>query len=445
MDTEKLLREYIACQSVSSDNSLRHGMAAARSFLVNFFNELSIEAEEVQTGGHPAIFAQTEQRPGAPTVIMYGHYDVQPADNANLWNTDPFKMATKDGHFWGRGVSDNKGPHLAMLLGVADIIATKKQLPINIKFLLEGEEEVGSTNIAHLLRNMKDRLAADFAIIADTWALDDKHIVITTGLRGLVGCELDLIGMPQDIHSGYGGGILNPVQALVKICSKLHTDTGAVNVEHFYDDVVFPSDDERKQLQILKLSDDELTREFGVSTFQRPYQGFSATETMRFFPSLEFNGISGGFQGEGIKTIIPAKAHVKISCRLVPNQDPNVIKSLLQTTFHKLCPQGMQLNVKFEQASKPYAIDLNNGILSTASTLAEEEISKVFGAPPAYLREGGSIGLVPTLKDILGIDSLMLGFSTSNDNIHAPNENISISMLEKAREFFKNFICRFSV
>jgi acetylornithine deacetylase/succinyl-diaminopimelate desuccinylase-like protein len=293
---------------------------------------------------------------------------------------------------------------------------------------------------------MKDELAADFALVADTWSLDEKNIVITTALRGIVGCEMELNGQSRDLHSGYGGCILNPIQALVDICSALHTEEGFVNIPGFYDGVSAPSDWEREQVRRLPMDDGKMREILGVEHFKLPDPRFSAPETMRFLPTLEFNGIGGGFQGEGIKTIIPHCASAKITCRLVPNQNAEKIKGLLTETLTKLCPREMSLSMEFEQAVNPYFFDVSNctnEILRRAIGYANDAVENVFGAPPVYLREGGSIGLVTELKEILGIDSLLIGMSTAQDNIHAPNESIAISMLEKGRKFFESFFSKF--
>ncbi|MDR1401543.1 MAG: M20/M25/M40 family metallo-hydrolase [Puniceicoccales bacterium] len=446
MDLKNFLADYVACKSVSSDSTLESGMAAARRHLIKFFNELSIDAREINIGTHAVVFAKTKQVAGRPTILVYGHYDVQPADEVDLWASDPFTLTERNCHLYGRGVSDNKGPYATILAAVHDIISEGKDLPVNLKFIVEGEEEIGSCGMERFLREMKDELDADFALVADTWALSEQNIVITTALRGIISCEVELRGSDRDLHSGYGGCILNPIQALVDICSSLHSREGFVNIPGFYDDVVMPQDWERENMRHLPISEDQMKRELGIKYFKMPDSKFSAAETMRFFPTLEFNGIAGGFQGEGIKTIIPHCASVKITCRLVCNQSAKKIQNLLKKTLIQLCPREMSLSMKFAQASNPYLFDIRsnkNAILAKAIDIVNPAVEKVFGNPPLYLREGGSIGLVSTLKEVLGIDSLLIGLSTSEDNIHAPNENIAISMLEKGRKFFRLFLSEF--
>ncbi|MDR2779371.1 MAG: M20/M25/M40 family metallo-hydrolase [Puniceicoccales bacterium] len=446
MDLKKFLTDYVACKSVSSDLTLENGMADARKHLIQFFKSLAIEAREIKFGRHAVVFAKTEQTSHKPTILVYGHYDVQPADDGALWESDPFILTEKDGRWYGRGTSDNKGCHSAVLMAIYDLMSTQQELPVNLKFILEGEEEIGSRSMPQFLLNMQDELAADFAIVVDTCSLDEENIVITTGLRGIVGCEIELKGQDHDLHSGYGGCLLNPIQALVDLCSALHTREGFVNIPNFYGAVVPPRDWEREQIKRLPTLNDELKTALGIKYFKLPNGEFSAAETMRFFPTLEFNGIRGGFQGTGIKTIIPSCASVKISCRLVPNQKAEEIKNLLAETVTKLCPKEMSLAMKFEQASDPYLFDMPNNTneaLFRAVKIAESDIRSTFGNHPIYLREGGSIGLVSMLKEILDIDSLLIGLSTANDNIHAPNESVGIAMLEKGRKFFRMFFSEF--
>jgi acetylornithine deacetylase/succinyl-diaminopimelate desuccinylase-like protein len=440
MDLKKFLADYVACKSVSSDSTLANGMQAARNHLIRFFADLSMDAREINADTHPVVFAKTKQIAGRPTILVYGHYDVQPADEIGLWNSDPFTLFEKKGHLYGRGASDNKGPYSTILAAVHDIVSGGEELRVNLKFIIEGEEEIGSPGIAKFLHAMGNELEADFALVADTWALNEQNIVITTALRGIVGCEIKLQGSDRDLHSGYGGCILNPIQALVDICSALHTREGFANVPGFYDDVAMPQDWEREKMRHLPISENEMKKNLGIRHFKLPDAKFSAAETMRFFPTLEFNGIAGGFQGEGIKTIIPHCASAKITCRLVCNQSAAKIQNLLEKRLLELCPREMSLSMKFEQASNPYLFDIpnnKNASLSKAIDIVNDGIGEIFGNPPLYLREGGSIGLVSTLKEILGLDSLLIGLSTSEDNIHAPNENIAISMLEKGRKFFR--------
>ncbi|MDR0693057.1 MAG: M20/M25/M40 family metallo-hydrolase [Puniceicoccales bacterium] len=439
------MADYVTCQSVSSDLTSESGMANAREYLIGFFNGLAIEAREVKFGKHAAIFAKTAQKPNKPTILVYGHYDVQPADEGELWTSDPFVLTERDGRWYARGASDNKGCHSAVLMAIHDLM-TRQELPVNLKFILEGEEEIGSRSMPQLLRNMQDELTADFALVVDTCSLDKENIVITTGLRGIVGCEVKLKGQDHDLHSGYGGCLLNPIGALVDLCSALHTREGLVNVPGFYDEVAPPHSWEREQMKRLSNLDDDLKKNLGIKYFKLPNGDFSAAETMRFLPTLEFNGIGGGFQGTGIKTIIPSCASVKISCRLVPDQNAEKIKNLLAEKIRNLCPREMSLEIKFEQTSNPYLFDVRSGkneTLSRAIKITEKGIRSTFGNPPLYLREGGSIGLVSMLKEILGMDSLLIGLSTAKDNIHAPDESVEIAMLERGRKFFREFFSGF--
>jgi acetylornithine deacetylase/succinyl-diaminopimelate desuccinylase-like protein len=282
--------------------------------------------------------------------------------------------------------------------------------------------------------------------VADTWSLDEEHIVVTTGLRGIIDCEIELTGQPTDLHSGCGGAIPNPIGELMALGAALHTVDGRVNVPGFYDTVLPPTDWEREQLRRLPMGDADLGERFGVKYFKRPDGKYSAAETMRFLPSLEFNGIGGGFQGEGVKTIIPHRAFAKVSCRLIPNQRAEAMQRLLAETLRRLCPPSMALSLKMGRGVDPYLCDIGrtgNRALARAKELADGGIAEVFGNPPTYLREGGSIGFVTMLKEILGIDSFLVGLTTAEDNVHAPDESMAISMLEKGRKFFRSFLAGF--
>ena len=446
MDFVSYLRQYVACMSISSDDAMNDEMVRARNFLLKFFHDHGISAKEVCCGGHGAVFAHTEYNESLPTILIYGHYDVQPVDNIDDWICHPFSLKEYNGRLYGRGASDNKGSHLAILCAIDDILSQKKSLNVNVEFLIEGEEEIGSATMPDILRSLCDEIHADFALVADTWSLNEENIVITTGLRGLVGCEVELIGHDHDLHSGYGGCIFNPICALANICSSLHSYDGRVAIEHFYDDVKFPTEFERQQISRLPLSDDDIANRLGVHCLQFPDNRYYFAETMRFLPSLEFHGISGGFDGSGIKTIIPGRASFKMSCRIVPDQSCKKIQELLEGHLRAHCPDGMKMNIKFEQSTNPYHIDVNNisnGVLKRAFSLSEYLIDDCFGNPPVYLREGGSIGIITMFHDILGIDSLLIGLSMTEDNIHSVNESISIKMIGRAREFFKRFLLEF--
>ncbi len=446
MDFASYLRQYIACMSISSDDSMKNEMASARNFLLEFFHKHEILAKEVCCGGHAAVFAHTEYNDSLPTILIYGHYDVQPVDNTDDWICHPFALKEYNGRLYGRGASDNKGSHLAILCAIDDILSQKTLLNVNLEFLIEGEEEIGSATMPNILHSLRDEIHADFALVADTWSLNEENIVITTGLRGLVGCEVELISHDKDLHSGYGGCIVNPIRALANICSSLHFDNGQVAIEYFYDDVKIPTEFERQQISRLPLNDDDIANRLGVHSLQFPDDRYSFAETMRFLPSLEFHGISGGFNGSGIKTIIPGRASFKMSCRIVPDQSCEKIQKLLKGHLRALCPVGMKMNIKFEQSTNPYYIDvcnISNGVLKRAFSLSEKLIDDCFGSPPVYLREGGSIGIITMFHDILGVDSLLIGLSMTEDNIHSVNESVSIKMIDRARKFFRRFLLEF--
>lgn len=443
MDIYKFLSPYIAYKSISADPSCQMEMKRARYYLLEFFHRLRFKAREVEGGGHPAVFAQNAYQPGKPTILLYGHYDVQPADELNEWQTPPFKAIEKDGRIWGRGTSDNKGCHATFLCALDHLVQRRASLP-NIKILLDGEEEIGSPSMPAILKQIDS--SADLCFICDTSSISQDKIVITTGLRGTVSLEIQLTGQKSDLHSGMGGCILNPLQALVDLCSQLHTPDGRINIPHFYDNVLPPEPWEQEELRRAGLSNEFIAQELGTSHLIFPFPSYSAADIIRFFPTLEFNGIQGGYQGEGVKTIIPRTASAKISCRIVPNQDPKVITELIEKHIRTLCPKSMHLDITFGRCVAPYFANpyKNTSNLTTASfQSAQNIITKVFGNAPYCIRDGATIAMADLLKNITHTDVMMVGWILPEDRIHASNESASLSFLKKGRLFFEEFLKNF--
>jgi acetylornithine deacetylase/succinyl-diaminopimelate desuccinylase-like protein len=404
----------------------------------------------VQTDLHPIVFAQRAGDPSWPHVVIYGHYDVQPADPLALWKTPAFEPTIIGSRIYGRGAADNKGPLMANIAAVASLLEDNPKLPLRITFLIEGEEEMGSPSFPKFLETHRERLSeADFVYLSDTALPSPDQVVITCGLRGLTLFDLHVTGAKGDLHSGlHGGVLLNPIQALAEIIASLHTPDGRVNVPGFYDDVLDVHPWEREELKKLG-ADEKAYKEFlGIDQFYTP-PGFSPFEALRFQPTLEFNGIGGGYQGEGTKTVIPSKAFVKVSCRLVPNQEPDKIKQRVIETIRARAPKGVKLEFVDQHKGDPYVVvppDRSNTpkeqspILARAFRATETAVKEVWGRAPVYLREGGSVPIIADIKRVTGLDSIMLGLFLPEDNLHAPNEGFDLAVMKRGTETAKRML-----
>lgn len=443
-DPLQAIQEYVRHASVSTDPQAKAGMEGARDFIANLLkNELGCLVDIVPTPLHPVVLAHRPGKPEWPHVIIYGHYDVQPADPLHLWTTPPYDPVIRSGRLYGRGTADNKGPQMVHIAAAAKLLQRRPDLPLRLTFLIEGEEEIGSPSFGGFLESHRDKLNGDFVLLSDSSSLSPEDIIITVGLRGIVCVEVELVGPKSDLHSGlHGGPVLNPITALMQLCSSLHDSDGRVNIPGFYDDVVEPEQWERDELASLQLSEDRYATQLGVEAL-RPPPGLNAFEATRFAPTLEFNGVGGGYQGEGSKTIIPSKAFAKISCRLVANQDPKKVYDQLVNTLKERCPRGVKLNLKPSHDGWPYMVvppdrpntpEDQNRALARAFRAADTAIEKSFGKRPHYLREGGSVPIIGELKRVLGLDSLMIGMFTPEDNLHAPDESFHLGMFAKGME-----------
>jgi acetylornithine deacetylase/succinyl-diaminopimelate desuccinylase-like protein len=397
--------------------------------------------EIVETELHPIILAARGGDPSWPHVIIYGHYDVQPPDPLDLWESAPFEPEVREGRIYGRGTADNKGPLMTHVAAVAKLLEAEPDLPLRITFMLEGEEEMGSPSFAKFLADHRERLReADLVFLSDTGIPSRDQVVITCGLRGLVLCEVEVTGANSDLHSGLHGGVLrNPIQALSELCASFHDADGRVNIPGFYDDVLDVEDWEKEELG--KLGGNAAAyREFlGIPEFYTP-KGFDPFESIRFMPTLEFNGIGGGYQGAGSKTVIPSKAFVKISCRLVANQDPKKIRELLYTTIRERMPSDVSYRIIDDHEGIPYVVvppDRSNTppdqspVLAACFRATDKAVDDVFGKKPLYLREGGSVPIIADIKRELGLDSVLFGLFLPEDNLHAPNESFDLGIMER--------------
>jgi acetylornithine deacetylase/succinyl-diaminopimelate desuccinylase-like protein len=439
-DPLEKLKEYVRHASVSADPQFKQGMVGAQQFVAGLLKEIGFAVEVVPTALHPVVLAKRGDNPQWPHVIIYGHYDVQPADPLEKWTTPPFEPTVKGDRIYGRGTADNKGPLMVHIAAVARLLEKNPDLPLRITFVVEGEEEIGSKNFKTFLQEHKEKLRGDFVYFSDTGIPSPDQMVITVGLRGMLAFEVELTGPKSDLHSGMNGGVLmNPLQALAELCASLHTPEGRVNIPGFYDNVVEPEAWEREQLKKLGLSEKDYAAFLGIKEFHTP-PGYTPFEAIRFLPTLEFNGFSGGYQGEGTKTVIPSKAKVKITCRLVANQTPDNVKDAVFDTIRARCPKGVTLEITEQHHALPYVVippDRSNTPKDQSPALAncfravDKAATEIFGKAPLYLREGGSVGLIADLKEVLGIDAVMLGLFLPEDNLHAPNESFHLEVMQR--------------
>lgn len=441
-DPIEKLKEYVRHASVSADPKFKDGMVGAQQFLTTLFKEIGFSVQVVPTALHPVIVAKRIVNKTSPHVIIYGHYDVQPPDPLNKWEPDtpPFEPVIKKGRIYGRGTADNKGPLMVHITAVARLLEQDPKLPLNITFMVEGEEEIGSKNFKSFLKANRQLLDGDFIYMSDNGILKPDQMVVTVGLRGMVALEIELTGPKTDLHSGMHGGVLmNPLQALAELCASLHTPDGRVNIPGFYKHVVEPEPWERAQMKKAGLNKAEYQKFLGIPRFHTP-PGYTPFEAIRFLPTLEFNGFTGGYQGEGTKTVIPSKASAKITCRLVPNQTPENVRDCIINTLKKRCPKGVTMKITEQHKATPYIVippDRSNTPKNQSPQLAacfralEKAGAEVWGKPPIYLREGGTVGLLSDLKEVLGLDAVMMGLFLPEDNLHAPNESFHLGVMEK--------------
>jgi acetylornithine deacetylase/succinyl-diaminopimelate desuccinylase-like protein len=425
-NVESLL-DLLRIPSISGDSAYREEVRRAAAFVRDRLADAGCAAELVETDGHPILFAECCPVPEAPTVLVYGHYDVQPPDPLDEWTTPPFEPDIRDGHVYARGATDDKGQMLTHVLSVAAWMKSVGSLPVNVKFLIEGEEEVGSRNLERFIEDHRDRCRCDVAVISDTAQYGPGMPAITYGLRGIVACEVTLRGPKQDLHSGvFGGSLANPATALARMIGTLHDETGRIRIPGFYDDVLPLTGEERQAFAALPFNEREFTESLGVSEVCGE-AGYSTIERRWARPTCDVNGIVGGYTGEGPKTIVPAKASAKISCRLVPDQQAERVMDSLETFLREQVPPGLRIEFQRWHGCPAVLCDLNSPYMQAAATAIEQG----FGTPPVMIREGGSIPVVATFKELLGVDTLLLGWGQNTDNLHSPNERFSLDAFHR--------------
>jgi acetylornithine deacetylase/succinyl-diaminopimelate desuccinylase-like protein len=418
---------FLRIPSVSGLPEHAEDCRAAARFIARELEAIGVEHVEVaETGGHPVVYGDWLHAPGAPTVIVYGHYDVQPVDPLELWESAPFEPLVVGDRLQARGAADDKGQVHLHLRAAEALLATSGGLPVNLKFVFEGEEESGSVNLDRWLEANRERLRADVVVISDTGFFEGNRPAITVGLRGLAAVQVDVYGSPIDLHSGsYGGVVQNPVNALCSIIASLKGPDGRILVPGFYDDVQPLSEADRGAFAALPFDEDAYREETGVPALVGEV-GYTTLERRGGRPTLDLNGIWGGFAGEGSKTIIPAHAHAKVTCRLVADQDPARITGLIQAYIAEIAPPGVRVEVVAQHSGRPSITPIDH----PATKAASRAIEATFGVAPLYIREGGSIPVSASFETILGLPVVLLGFAPPDDHAHAPNESMDLRNYE---------------
>jgi acetylornithine deacetylase/succinyl-diaminopimelate desuccinylase-like protein len=418
------LCDYLRFPSISAQSEHKPDVLACAQWLVSHCRQIGLDARLCPTAGHPIVVAKTPRGKNSrqPCFLVYGHYDVQPPEPLDLWRTPPFEPRIAGRNLFARGSTDDKGQNFAHLKAVEAYFKTGTPLPCDLIFVLEGEEEVGSGNLAGFLRQHRRELACDAVIISDTNMPAPGHPALTCGLRGLMAFEITLRGPARDLHSGiFGGAVENPAMALARLLARVHDANGHVTIPGFYDAVTPLSKYERAQNKKYPLTDAQLKKMLGVPQLFGE-RGFSPTEQRGARPTFEINGLTSGYQGEGSKTIVPAWARAKITCRLVPDQKPEQVRKGVCAWLKKNCPPTVRLEIAAGHGAEAYHVSPE----SAPAQAALRALEKAFGRKPILVREGGSIPIVSDFKKILGADSLLLGFGLPDDNAHSPNEKFNL-------------------
>ena len=423
------LVEFSSIPSVSTDPAYAAGIAAAAEWVAAQLERAGVHNVCIMpTTRHPIVYGEWQGAPGAPTILVYGHYDVQPPDPLDKWVSPPFSPTVRDGRLYARGVSDDKGPMLIPIKVAEAFLAVKGRLPVNVKFLFEGEEEITSPSLEPFIAEHAALLAADFAISADgaMWRIDEPSVTVAS--RGLVELEFTLTGAGKDLHSGrHGGAVANPLHAIAQLVASLHTQDGRVAVAGFYDGVAELTPDERAAIAALPFAEDAYLAQIGAPAVYGE-RGYSTLERMWARPTLEINGMWGGYQGEGGKTVIPSTAHAKLTCRLVADQDPADIGDKVVAHLYTHTPPGVSLDVRLDpHFAVPYHIPADHPALRAAAAA----LAEVYGKPPLQVRMGGTIPVSEMFLRLLGIHTVFFSFSTADEDFHAPNEFFRLHRLHE--------------
>jgi acetylornithine deacetylase/succinyl-diaminopimelate desuccinylase-like protein len=426
------LNEWLSVPSVSAKSEHKADTARAAEWLAERMREAGLTTVEViPTAGHPVVLGEWRGAPeGAPTLLLYGHYDVQPAEPLDEWHTPPFEPVVRDGKLGARGSVDDKGQVYLHLKAVQAHLATGGSLPVNVVFLVEGEEEVGSPNLGAFLQANAERLACDAVMISDTTMFAPGLPSITNGLRGLAYMEVRVQGPATDLHSGaYGGAVVNPANALAKIIARLHDDQGRVTIPGFYDKVRDLTDEERKGIAKLPFEEENLRKEVGSPKLGGE-AGYGPLERIWARPTLDVNGLLSGYTGEGAKTVLPARAMAKVSMRLVPDQDFHEVERIFTEHVKSLAPEGVTVEVEALHGGMPWYAEPSGPVFDAA----KRALARAFGREPVIIREGGSIPIVQQFQEILDAPVVLIGFGLPGENAHAPNEWMSVDNFHQGAE-----------
>jgi len=420
------LKEYLRIPSISTEPEHKEDVQRCSEFVVDKLKTAGLSVESIQTGGNPLVFAEWNGAAGKPTILFYGHYDVQPVDPLEEWDSPPFEPTTKGDLLIARGATDDKGQSFTHIKAVEAILQERGELPVNVKFILEGEEEVGGESIERFVHeDAGQKLGCDAVVVSDTSMFAPGLPSLLYGLKGLAYMELRVRGPNRDLHSGtFGGAVANPANALCQMISRLQDpETGKILIPGFYDDVLPLEDWEREEFGKLPFDESDYMADLEVDELFGE-EGYSTLERTWGRPTLDVNGLFSGYQGEGAKTILPAWAGAKVSMRLVPGQDPEKISKLFEEYVQAIAPTGVSVEVTGVHGAQPVLIDIK-GPIADAAMAAQEDI---FGARPVRVREGGSIPIVASFSSVLGVPTLLMGFGLPDDRLHSPNEKFNISL-----------------
>lgn len=434
------LMEWLRIPSVSADSKYKDDVARAAQFVADKLKIAGADKVEIcATAGHPIVYGEKIIDPTLKTILVYGHYDVQPADPVDLWTTPPYEPQIRDGKIYARGACDDKG-QVYMHVKAFELMNQMNQLPCNVKFMIEGEEEVGSANLGTFVKNNKERLKADVILISDTSIIANDTPSIDVGLRGLSYVEVEVAGPNRDLHSGvYGGAVANPIQILAQMITSMKDENNQITIPGFYDEVLQLSDAERTELNKTPFDLNEYKTDLNVGDVHGE-KGFTTIERTGIRPTLELNGIWGGYTGEGSKTVLPSKAYAKISMRLVPNQKHDTITALFAKHFEAIAPPSVKVKVTPHHGGEPYVCPTD----SVAYNAAAKALETTFGKKPIPTRGGGSIPIVALFERELGLKSVLMGFGLDSDLIHSPNEHFGIFNFLKGIETIPHFFANFA-
>ncbi|HYR24114.1 MAG TPA: dipeptidase [Chthoniobacterales bacterium] len=418
---------FLRFPSVSTDEKFSGKVKDCAQWLSQKLSAVGLESKVVPTAGHPVVWARNKHKSGRPTVLIYGHYDVQPPDPLELWDSPPFEPVLKNGYVFARGATDNKGQILSHIIGIQETLQKDGDLPVNVDLVIEGEEEVGSQHLGKFLTDNRDALKCEVVLVSDTGMIAPRTPTLSYGLRGVAALEIKVTGPKMDLHSGiFGGAVANPATALARLLASLHDANGHVAVAGFYDDVLPLQDWERDSWKKLPLDpDSEMLKETGAPALFGE-AGFSTLERIWARPTAEINGIGGGYQGPGTKTVLPSHVMAKLTFRLVPNQEGDAIVDLVKKHLQKNLPPGVTLEMQSGHSGPWYLTDPQ----SKFGKAAQRALKKAFNKDAALIREGGSIPIVSDFRKILGVETLLIGLALQDCRAHSPNENFPLENFE---------------